>query len=71
MSAQSSRLQHALKDLREKWDITRESWDDQVARDFEKNHLDPVEHLVKHTLVGMDKLSETLGKIRRQCQESD
>ena len=71
MSAQSSRLQHALKDLREKWDITRESWDDQVARDFEKNHLDPVEHVVKHTLVGMDKLSETLGKIRRQCQEND
>jgi hypothetical protein len=71
MSAQSSRLQHALKDLREKWDITRESWDDQVARDYQKNHLDPLEHLVKHTLVGMDKLSEVLGKIRRQCQEND
>jgi len=71
MSAHSSRLQHALKDLREKWDITRESWDDQVARDFERNHLDTLEHLINHTLVGMDKLSETLGKIRRQCQEND
>ncbi|MGA7502444.1 MAG: hypothetical protein WBX00_37585 [Isosphaeraceae bacterium] len=71
MSAHSSRLQHALKDLLEKWDITRESWTDQVALDFEKNHLDSIEHLVKHTIVGMDKLSETLGKIRRQCQETD
>lgn len=71
MSVHSSRLQHAMKDLREKWDITLESWDDQVARDFEKNHLDPVEHLVKHAIVGMDKLSETLTKIRRQCQEND
>ena len=71
MSAHSSRLQHALKDLREKWDITRESWADQVALDFEKNHLDSIEHLVKHTIVGMDKLSESLGKIRRQCQEND
>ena len=71
MSVHSSRLQHALKDLREKWEITRESWDDQVARDFEKNHLDALEHLVKHTIVGMDKLSETLAKIRRQCQEND
>ena len=71
MSAQSARLQHAFKDLREKWDITRESWDDQVARDFEKKHLDTLEHLVKHTIVGMDKLSETLAKIRRQCQEND
>jgi hypothetical protein len=71
MSAHSARLQHALKDLREKWDITREAWDDQVARDFEKNHLDPLEHLVRHTIVGMDKLSEAIGKIRRQCQEND
>jgi hypothetical protein len=71
MSTHSSRLQHAFKDLREKWDITRESWDDQVARDFEKNHLDTLEHLVNHAIVGMDKLSEALGKIRRQCQEND
>lgn len=71
MSVHSSRLQHALRDLREKWEITRESWDDQVARDFEKNHLDALEHLVKHTMVGMDKLSETLDKIRRQCQVND
>jgi hypothetical protein len=70
MSTHSSRLQHAHKDLREKWDITRETWADQVARDFEKNHLDPLEHLVKHTLTGMDKLSEALGKIRRQCEEN-
>jgi hypothetical protein len=71
MSVDSARLQHALKDLRQKWEITRESWDDQVARDFEKNHLDALQHLVKHTIVGMDKLSETLAKIRRQCQEND
>jgi hypothetical protein len=71
MSAHSGRLQHALKDLREKWDITRQSWDDQVALDFEKNHLDTLEHLVRHSIVGMDKLSEALGKIRRQCQEID
>jgi hypothetical protein len=69
MSAHSSRLQHALKDLREKWEITRETWDDQVARDFEKNHLGPLEQLVKHSIIGMDKLSESLGKIRRQCEE--
>jgi|GEM_PF-687823 len=70
MSAHSNRLQHALKDLREKWDITREAWDDQVALDFEKNHLAPIESLVKRSMVGMDKLSETLGKIRRACDEN-
>ncbi|MBV8486855.1 MAG: hypothetical protein JO161_01115 [Planctomycetaceae bacterium] len=71
MSVHSSRLEHALRELREKWQITRESWDDQVARDFEENHLNVLEHLVRHTIVGMDRLAETLGKIRRQCQEND
>jgi hypothetical protein len=71
MSSGASRLQHALKELREKWDIARERWDDQVAKEFEKNHLDPLDHLVRHTATGMDKLSDTLAKIRRQCQEND
>ena len=38
MSAQSGRLQHALKHLREQWDIAQDTWDDPVSRDFEKNH---------------------------------
>lgn len=71
MSAHSSRLQHALKDLREKWDITREAWDDQVALEFEKNHLATIDSMVRRSMVGMDKLSETLGKIRRACEEQD
>ena len=41
MSAQSGRLQHALKHLREQWDIAQETWDDPAAREFEKNHIDP------------------------------
>ncbi len=43
MSAQSGRLQHALKHLREQWDIAKETWDDPDSRDFEKNHIIPLE----------------------------
>ena len=70
MSSHSARMQHALKDLREKWDVTTDFWTDQVARDFEKNHIVPVEGLVKRAMVGMDKLSESLAKIRRACEEN-
>ena len=69
MSAQSGRLQHALKHLREQWDIALETWDDATARDFEKNHLVPMEQQTKHAIIGMEKLSEVLGKIRAQCKE--
>ncbi len=69
MSAQSGCLTHALKHLREQWDIATETWDDPVARDFEKNHLLPLEQTTKHAIIGMEKLSEVLSKIRAQCKE--
>jgi hypothetical protein len=69
MSAQSGRLQHALKHLWEQWDIAQETWTDANARDFEKNHIVPLEQHAKHAIIGMEKLSETLGKIRAQCKE--
>ena len=68
MSAGSARLKHAMKTLMEHWDATREQWNDHVARDFEKNHLEPLAHQVDHTLRGMDKLSEVLAKVRQDCQ---
>ena len=69
MSAQSGRLTHALKNLREKWDIATETWDDPVSRDFEKNHIIPLEQTTKHAIIGMEKLSEVLAKLRAQCKE--
>ena len=67
MSAGSARLKHAMNTLREHWKNTREQWDDGVAREFEKNHLDPVDSQVDHALRGMDKISELLHAIRRDC----
>jgi hypothetical protein len=69
MSAQSGRLQHALKHLREQWDIAQETWDDPVSREFEKLHIVPLEQHAKHAIIGMEKISEVIGKIRGQCRE--
>ena len=69
MSAHSGRLQHSLKNLREQWDITLDTWDDPASRDFEKLHLIPLEQTTKNAIIGMEKLSEALGKIRAQCKE--
>lgn len=69
MSASSGRLQHALKNLKEKWDIALDTWDDPVSRDFEKNHIIPLEQTTKSAVTGMEKVSEVMGKIRAQCRE--
>lgn len=67
MSAGSARLKHALKTLREHWDVTRESWADRNAQEFEKNHLVPLEQQVENARRGMDKLHEVLTKVRQDC----
>jgi len=56
-----------MKTLRDHWDLTCEQWDDHVSRDFDKNHMNPLEQQVEHALRGMDKLAEILTKVRNEC----
>lgn len=67
MGAGSARLLHSQKTLRERWDEVKEQWSDQVARDFEKNHLLPLDQQTSLAIRGMDKLAEVLHKIRQDC----
>jgi hypothetical protein len=67
MSSGSPRLTHALKTLRERWDETKGYWRDEVARDFEKNHLAPLESQADNAIRGMEKLAEVFQKIRHDC----
>ncbi len=71
MSAGSARLKHALKTLREHWDLTREQWNDPVSRDFEKNHLIPLDQQSNNALRGMDKITEVLQKVRHDCSDRE
>ncbi len=67
MSAGAARLNFSLKTLRERWDAAKEQWSDQISRDFEKNHLDPLEQQSESAMRAMDKIVEVLHKIRQDC----
>jgi hypothetical protein len=67
MSAGSARLNHALKTLRERWDDTKGSWSDTAAREFEKNHIHPLESQTTNAIRGMEKLSEILQRLKHDC----
>ena len=67
MSTGSARLNHALKTLRERWDETKGYWSDEVARDFEKNHLISLESQSNTAIRGMEKLAEVFTKMRHDC----
>jgi hypothetical protein len=68
MSQGSARLQHTLKTLRERWDIAKEMWSDSVSRDFEKNHLIPMEQQATSAIHGMEKIAEVLSKCKHDCK---
>ena len=62
MSAHSGRLHHAIKHLREQWDIAQDTWDDPVVSRVREDHIIPLEQQRKNAITGMEKLSEVLGK---------
>lgn len=67
MSAGSARLNFSLKTLRERWEIAKEQWSDNVSRDFEKNHLVPLEQQASSAIRGMEKIAEVLSRLRHDC----
>ncbi|GAC1474819.1 MAG: hypothetical protein NVSMB9_25910 [Isosphaeraceae bacterium] len=67
--AGANRLRHAIKTLQEQWLSIEPSWNDSVRRQFEQRHLQPLDPAVDVALVGIQKLSEVLEKIRRDCSD--
>jgi hypothetical protein len=63
------RLTRSTKNLREQWSATKEYWNDQNRRDFEKNHLDPIAPTVTLTLAAVQRLSELLEQAWRDCSD--
>ena len=61
------KLTHALKNLRLKWEHAQEYWSDGVRRNFEEQHLRPLEERVQVATKGMQDLSEVLAQMRREC----
>jgi hypothetical protein len=65
----STKLTYAIKNLRKHWENAKVHWQDQVAKDFESNHLWPLETRVNAVIRGMDKLAEISAKVKKDCSE--
>ncbi len=63
----STKLTYAIKNLRKHWEIARVYWQDQNAKEFEAQHILPLENRVNATSRAMDKLAEVTAKVRRDC----
>jgi hypothetical protein len=60
-------LVDALKKLRQKWDRAKEQWNDEAARQFQKDYLDPLENRVIAAAKSLDHVAELMATVRREC----
>lgn len=62
-----TRLQQTLKELMLRWEKANVDWDDQVSREFKETYLDHLDSKVKTTMDAMEKMSELLRRLKRDC----
>lgn len=64
----ANRLAGLTRELRERWQQTRESWNDVKAREFEEHYLREVEMAVNGALNSLQHLEGVLRRIRNDCE---
>jgi len=62
-----TRLQQTVKELMMRWEKANVDWDDKVSREFKETFLDPLDPKVKTTMDAMEKMSEQLKRLKRDC----
>jgi len=67
LSIVGSSLQHAMKSLNARWDVTQEVWNDSVRRQFEEEYLVPLAPQVMTTLKAVNRLSQIFGRASEEC----
>ena len=63
------RLRHATRELQFQWRATRETWDDQTARDFEENHLKPMMPKLRLVMSATSELTELYQRAAKECAD--
>jgi hypothetical protein len=60
-------LADALKLLRQRWDRAKEQWDDEAAKQFHKEFIEPLEARVTAAAKALDHVAEMTAVVRREC----
>lgn len=63
-----AKLAYAMQKKRLHWDETVTQWNDQVSRDFERQHLDPLQPKVHTALQAIDRLAEIIHRCAEECR---
>jgi len=68
MSASGARLEALTKDLRIRWQQTREHWVDAKSLEFEHKYLDELFASVDRAVMVIEQLDKVILKIKKDCE---
>ncbi len=68
ISAGQGRLAKGLKALRADFAELRRYWNDEVAEQFARNHIDPLALTTRGSIESMGQMGQLLDKMRRECE---
>lgn len=63
----TSKLRHAIKTVRERWDASEDGWRDANRQEFERKRLEPIDAQATSTLRAMQQLCDVLSRAYREC----
>jgi hypothetical protein len=68
MSASGARLEALTKDLRVRWQQTREHWVDAKSLEFEHKYLEELFASVDRAVMVIEQLDKVILKIKKDCE---
>lgn len=68
MNAISSRLNGMTRELWSRWQVTRESWRDARADEFDRRYMQELVSSVDKTVAVVEQLDKLLERIRKDCE---
>lgn len=68
MGSNRTRLAAATTELRLKWELTKEHWQDAKASEFEARYLEELKASVDAALAAIEQLDKLSTKIRSECE---
>jgi hypothetical protein len=64
----ASRIRHALENLETVWNERSAEWNDDVSRNFEQHHLEPMVPRLKLALDAIARMSLLINEVERDCE---
>lgn len=69
LTSGTGRLQKATRELVQRWEQTKDTWNDSTRKEFEERHLQPMNPKVRLLLAHAAEFLETLQKAEQSCRD--